>query len=93
MTSAADLQACVEKRTPRGSVDRFFTSTEQGVTSLSYFHRGSETVASVFESADDAKAAMEAEARIGDAHDQRIANVLYGGGDAAERAIVACLSD
>jgi hypothetical protein len=91
-TTADELQACVKKRLPPGAVDRFFTSTEQGVTTLNYFRRGSETVATVFESTDAAKAAMEAEARIGDAHDQRRGNVLYGGGGAAERAIVACLS-
>ena len=66
--------------------------TEEGVTTFIFTANGAETTASVFPSVADAKDALEAEARIGDAHDQRRRNVLYGGGGQAEAAIVACLS-
>jgi hypothetical protein len=61
------------------------------VTTIVYDHRGSETTVSVFGSEDDAKQAELAEARLGDAHDHRLGNVLYGGGGAAEEAVIACL--
>ncbi len=60
------------------------------MTSINYYHRGAETDVSVFASADDAMAAEKAEARLGDAHDRRIANVLYSGGGAVEAAVVRC---
>ena len=66
-------------------------STEEGVTTLDYVHRGSETIVTIFASAADAEAAEKAEARLGDAHDRRLGNALYSGGGAAETAIVACL--
>ena len=66
------------------------TSTEQGVTSINYYHRGGETDVSVFASADDAIAAEKAEARLGDAHDRRVENVLYSGGGPVEAAVVRC---
>ena len=89
--SAADLRACVDKHLPAGAVDRVFATTEEGVTSINYFHRGAETDLTIFKSAADAEAAEKAEARLGDAHDRRVANVLYSGGGAVERAIVGCL--
>ena len=89
--SAADLRACVKQQLPPGAVDRVFANTEDGVTSVIYFHRGGETDLTIFKSAADAEAAEKAEARLGDAHDRRVANVLYSGGGAAERAIVTCL--
>jgi hypothetical protein len=73
-------------------VSRTFVHTEAGVTTLNYYTAdGGETDVNVFASAGDAKAAEEQEARLGDAHDRRKANVLYSGGGAAERAVVACL--
>ena len=89
--SAADLRACVDKNLPAGAVDRVFATTEEGVTSINYFHHGAETDLTIFKSAADAEAAEKAEARLGDAHDRRVANVLYSGGRAVERAIVGCL--
>jgi hypothetical protein len=82
--SATDLRACVDKQLPKGAVDRIFANTEEGVTSINYFHRGAETDLTIFKS-------EKAEARLGDAHDRRVANVLYSGGGAVERAIVSCL--
>jgi hypothetical protein len=89
--SAASLRDCVHDRLPRGAVDRITSSTVEGVTTITYVHRGSETTVSVFASQDDAKQAELAEARLGDAHDRRVGNVLYSGGGAAEAAIAACL--
>ena len=89
---AADVRACVKEHLPPGAVDRVFANTEDGVTSINYFHRGAETDLTIFESAADAQAAEKAEARLGDAHDRRVANVLYSGGGAVERAIVDCVS-
>ena len=48
-------------------------STVEGVTTITYFHRGGETIVSIFASEDDAKEAELAEARLGDAHDRRVA--------------------
>jgi hypothetical protein len=90
--SAADVRACVKEHLPPGAVDRVFANTEDGVTSINYFHHGAETDLTIFKSAADAQAAEKAEARLGDAHDRRVANVLYSGGGAVERAIVACVS-
>jgi TRAP-type mannitol/chloroaromatic compound transport system substrate-binding protein len=87
---ADELRSCVRKELPPGAVDRVVSSTEQGVTSINYYHRGAETDVSVFASADDAISAEKAEARLGDAHDRRIANVLYSGGGAVEAAVVRC---
>jgi len=87
---ADELRSCVRKELPRGAVDRVVSSTEQGVTSINYYHRGAETDVSVFASADDAISAEKTEARLGDAHDRRIANVLYSGGGAVEAAVVRC---
>jgi len=89
--SAESLRDCVRDRLPPGAVDRVAESTVEGVTTITYYHRGGETVVSVFASEDDAKEAELAEARLGDAHDRRVANVLYSGGGAAEEAIAACL--
>ena len=89
--SADSLRACVRDRLPPGAVDRVTSSTVEGVTTITYVRRGSETSVSVFASDADAKEAELAEARLGDAHDRRVGNVLYSGGGAAEEAIVACL--
>ena len=89
--SATDLRACVDKQLPKGAVDRIFANTEEGVTSINYFHRGGETDLTIFQTAADTEAAEKAEARLGDAHDRRVANVLYSGGGVVERAIVSCL--
>ena len=89
--SAESLRDCVHDRRPAGAVDRVASSTVEGVTTITYVHRGSETTVSIFASEDDAKEAELAEARLGDAHDRRVGNVLYSGGGAAEEAIVACL--
>jgi len=88
--SADDLKACVRKQLPAGAVDRVVVTSEQGVTSINYYRRGGETDVSVFASADDAIAAEKAEARLGDAHDRRIRNVLYSGGGAVEAAVIRC---
>jgi hypothetical protein len=89
--SAKSLRRCVGARLPAGSVDRVAATTVDGVTTIIYYHHGSETTASVFASEDDAKQAELAEARLGDAHDRRVGNVLYSGGGAAEEAVAACL--
>jgi hypothetical protein len=89
--SAADLRACVAKRLPPGSVDRTIVSTVEGVTTIDYVHGGAETVVTVFPSVKDAAHGLDEEARLGDAHDRRTRNVLYGGGGAVEDAVVACL--
>lgn len=89
--SAASLRDCVRDHLAPGAVDRVAESTVEGVTTITYYHRGGETTVSVFASEDDAKEAELAEARLGDAHDRRVANVLYSGGGAAEEAVAACL--
>ena len=89
--SADSLRSCVGDHLPRGAVDRVAASTVEGVTTITYVHRGSETTVSIFASEADAKQAELAEARLGDAHDRRVGNVLYSGGGAAEAAIAACL--
>jgi hypothetical protein len=89
--SADAVQQCVKKHVPAGMIDRAFASTEEGVTSVNYTVNGNEITMSVFESPADAMAAEKAEARLGDAHDRRLKNVLYSGGGAIEAAIVACV--
>jgi hypothetical protein len=89
--SAADLRSCVAKRLPPGAVDRSTVSTVEGVTTIVYAHGGAETVVTVFPSVQEAAHGLEEEARLGDAHDRRMRNVLYGGGGAVEDAVVACL--
>jgi hypothetical protein len=89
--SAKSLRACVAGRLAPGAVDRVLESTVDGVTTITYIQRGGETLVSVFPSVGAAKEAMEAEARIGDAHDQRVLNVLYGGGGSAAAAVETCL--
>jgi hypothetical protein len=91
-TTAGSRRDCVAKRVP-GSGDRVRSSTEEGVTTLTWSNTdGGETIASVFGSGSDAEQAEKAEARLGDAHDRRVKNVLYSGGGAVEDAIVECLS-
>ena len=89
--SADGLRACVSKHLPHGAVDRTGVSTVEGVTTLDYVHNGAETVVTVFPSAKDAEHGLEEEARIGDAHDERVRNVLYSGGGVVQEAVVACL--
>jgi hypothetical protein len=91
--AAAELQACVKEKAPAGSYDRAVVSTAQGVTTVDYVHNGAETVMTIFKTPKDAQTALDAEARIGDAHDKRIDNVLYSGGGAVEDAIVRCLRE
>jgi hypothetical protein len=91
MRSAKSVRACVADRLALGAADRVFESTVDGVTTITFVQGGGETLVSVFPSASAAKDALEAEARIGDAHDQRVQNVLYGGGDSAATAVEACL--
>jgi hypothetical protein len=89
--SAKSLRACVEDRITLGTVDHVLESTVDGVTTITYLQRAGETLVSVFPSVGAAKEAMDAEARIGDAHDQREQNVLYGGGGSVAAAVEACL--
>jgi hypothetical protein len=89
--SAADLRSCVAKRLPPGAVERTTVSTVEGVTTIDYVHGGAETVVTVFPSVQEAAHGLEQEARLGDAHDKRTRNVLYGGGGVIEDAVVACL--
>ena len=89
--SASSLRACVAAQLPLGFADRIATHTEQGVTSITYFHHGNEIDVTVFKNAKDAIAAEKAEARLGDAHDRRTGNVLHSGGGAIEDAVVNCL--
>jgi len=89
--SAKSLRACVAGRLAPGTVDHVLESTVDGVTTITYLQRAGETLVSVFPSVGAAKEAMDAEARIGDAHDQRVQNVLYGGGGSAAAAVEACL--
>ena len=86
---AAHLRGATACRPGRSTASH--ASTVEGVTTITYYHRGSETTVSVFSSDDDAKQAELAEALLGDAHDRRVGNVLYSGGGAAEEAVTACL--
>ena len=88
--SAAAIRACLEDRLPRGAYDKVVASSEEGVVSLDYVRRGDETTVSIFPSESDAADAIAAEARLGDAHDQRVRNVLVNGGGAIEAAVRAC---
>jgi hypothetical protein len=64
----------------------------EGVASVTFVHKSGEAdVLSVFKTVDDAVQAATAEARIGDAHDKRIRNVLYSGGRVFQAAIVDCV--
>ena len=87
--SAKSLRSCVAGHLAPGA--RVLESTVEGVTTITYLQHGGETIVSVFPSVGAAKDAMDAEARIGDAHDQRVQNVLYGGGGSAAAAVEACL--
>jgi hypothetical protein len=90
--SAEKLRSCIAKHVAPGQVARTFVHTEDGVTTLNYYTaNGGEIDVNVFPSAKAAKDAEEQEARLGDAHDRRKANVLYSGGGAVERAVVTCL--
>ncbi len=89
--SAADVRSCVAKRVPASARGHARVSTVEGVTTIDYVHGGDETVVTVFPTVKDAQHAMVEEARMGDAHDQRTANVLHSGGGAVEAAVVACL--
>jgi len=91
MRSAQSLRSCVAGHLAPGAVDRVLETTVEGVTTITYLQRGGETIVSVFPSVGAAKDAMDAEARIGDAHDQRVQNVLYGGGGGVSAAVEACL--
>jgi hypothetical protein len=65
---------------------------EEGVTSLNYAYvNGDEADVSVFPSAKAADEAEQQEARLGDAHDRRRANVLYSGGGPVQAALEKCL--
>ena len=90
--SAGALRDCVAKRVP-AAAGHVRSSVEEGVTTLTWpSGDGGETIASVFASGSDAGDAEKAEARLGDAHDRRVKNVLYSGGGAVEDAIVRCVS-
>ena len=89
--SAKSLRSCVAGNLAPGAVDRVLESTVEGVTTITYLQQGGETIVSVFPSVGAAKEAMDAEARIGDAHDQRVQNVLYGGGGSVAAAVETCL--
>ena len=92
-SKSAAFQACVKERLPGGKVERTTSSTVEGVTSVAYFQHGSAAVElTIFPTVSAARDGEAAEARIGDAHDRRIANVLYSGGGLRVRAAVAsCL--
>jgi uncharacterized protein YggE len=86
--SAADVRACI----PHGAYTRMLVTREEGVTSINYYYAdGSEADISVFRSAHDAEDAEKQEARLGDAHDRRRANVLYSGGGPVQAALEKCL--
>jgi hypothetical protein len=86
--SSAHVRACI----PRDAYTRVLLTKEEGVTSLTYFYEdGSEADISVFPSSHDADDAEKQEARLGDAHDRRRANVLYTGGGPVQAALEACL--
>lgn len=86
--SAHEVRGCV----PRTAYARLFASEEEGVTSLNYsYSNGVETDVSVFPSTHDAEEAEKQEARLGDAHDRRRANVLYSGGGPVQAALEKCL--
>jgi hypothetical protein len=91
MQSAKSLRACIDGRLAPGAVAGVRESTADGVTTLDYLQGGGETLVSVFPSQGAAKEALAAEARIGDAHDERIRNVLYGGGGSLAAAVEACV--
>jgi hypothetical protein len=83
----------VKDRLPGGKVDHATSTTVEGVTSVAYFQQGAASVElTIFPTVSAARNGEAAEARIGDAHDRRIANVLYSGGGLRVRAAVAsCL--
>jgi hypothetical protein len=89
--TAAELRSCIEHALPKGFTPAVSTSVDDGVTSLVYTEGGAEAYVTVFDSVEGAKEAEESEARLGDAHDRRIRNVLYSGGGPVETATVACL--
>jgi hypothetical protein len=83
-----DVRSCV----PSNGYTDVFVSTEDGVTSLNYrYANGGEADVSVFASPAAALAAEQQEARLGDAHDRRRANVLYSGGGPVQAALEDCL--
>ena len=85
--SAADVRSCI----PRHLYAHVLVTREEGVTSLNYSYAdGTETDISVFPSTHDAVAAEKEEARLGDAHDRRLANVLYSGGGPVQAALERC---
>lgn len=85
---AGAVRACV----PRTAYTHVLVTREEGVTSLNYAYvDGSEADVSVFASAHDAEDAEKQEARLGDAHDRRRANVLYSGGGPVQAALERCL--
>jgi len=90
LRSGSDVRACVAKSLPAGFVTRVFVSSEEGATSLNYFHGGDETDVTVFPSIKAAREAEAAEARLGDAHDRRVRNVLVSGGGRIEAAVRSC---
>jgi hypothetical protein len=91
LRTVKSLRACVGEHLAKGAAGRVFESTVDGVTTITYAQRDGETLVSVFPSVGAAQDAMDAEARIGDAHDQRVGNVTYGGGGSATAAVEACL--
>ena len=91
--SPGKLQACVGETLAPSPYSRPTVYTDAGVTTIKYYGKnGVETDVSVFPSAEAARHAEEEEARLGDAHDRRKANVLYSGGGRVERAVIACLA-
>jgi hypothetical protein len=90
--SASAIQECVKGRLPRGEIRQVTASTVEGVASIMFVHKSGEVeVISVFKTVNDAAQAAAAEARIGDAHDKQIRNVLYSGGRVFQAAIVDCV--
>lgn len=81
----------MKKQLPVGSAVRTDSSTVEGVTTARFFDRGgSEIELTIFKTVNGAKQAEAAEARIGDAHDRRVGNMLYTGGDDVARAVSSC---
>ncbi len=89
--SAKSLRACLDDRLAPSAVGHVRQSTIEGVTTLTYTLHGGETLISIFPSESAAKDAAAAEARIGDAHDQRLRNVMYSAGGSTAAAVAACL--
>jgi hypothetical protein len=76
---------------PHNGGETLTSRTVDGVTTIDYLRNGNETIVSVFSTTVAAQHAIEEEARMGDAHDQRVGRVLYNDDGPARKVIAACI--